>query len=362
MRLIGLFLVCTAVSPSNPVVRVKDIASVEGVRENQLIGYGLVVGLNGTGDKRQTFFSAQSLANVLDRMGVQINPTAIQVRNTAAVMITATLPPFAQPGTRLDVQVAAIGDATNLQGGLLLMTPLKSAGGTVFAVAQGSVVTGGFVAGRGGGNASTLNHPTAGRIPNGAIVEQPAPSVMPDERLSLQLRSADFTTASRLAEAINQRLNSEAASALNSALVVVKIPPNWKGRTVQLLSEIESLTLEADRASRIVVNEKTGTIVLGRNIQIRPVSILHGALSVEVRTSLEISQPAPFSQGKTTTVPQVEVTAKEEKARGLQLAPGSTVDDLVRALEAIGSTPRDIIAILQCIKAAGALDAEIEVI
>lgn len=342
-------------------VRIKEIASLEGVRDNQLIGYGLVVGLNGTGDKRQTFFSAQTLANLLDRMGVQVPAQAMLVRNTAAVLVTANLPPFAQPGTRLDVHVAAVGDATNLQGGLLLLTPLKAANGEVFAVAQGPVLTAGFVARGGVGNTATLNHPTAGRVPGGAIVERAPPSAVPGDRLRLQLRHADFTTASRLAEAVNRRF-AGSARCESAALVEVAIPPEFAGRPIEFMAAIETLTLETDAVQKIVINERTGTIAAGRDIRIRPVAILHGALSIEIRTTFEVSQPPPLSAGQTTTVPEVQVGVREEQAKHIQLKPEATVDDLARALTAIGATARDIIAILQNLKAAGALDAEIEVI
>lgn len=362
--LLLLLLVLTGppLAAAPPVVRIKELAAIEGVRDNQLIGYGLVVGLNGTGDKRQTFFSAQSLANVLDRMGVQVAATAMQVRNTAAVMVTATLPPFAQPGVKIDLQVAAIGDATNLQGGLLLLTPLKSATGAVFAVAQGAVVTGGFAAGRSGANSTTVNHPTAGRIPGGAIVERAAPSVMPTEVLRLQLKQADFTTATRLSAAINARFGETIAKCENAGLVAVDIPASWRTRAPELVAAIEVLTLQADHRSRIVINERTGTIVMGRELKIAPVSILHGALNVQVRTTLDVSQPAPLSRGQTQVVPQQDVSTREEAARNIQLEEGSTVQDLVRSLQAIGSTPRDVIAILQALKSAGALEAELEVI
>ncbi|MBI5084541.1 MAG: flagellar basal body P-ring protein FlgI [Acidobacteria bacterium] len=361
MRLILIILLACGL-PLTGAVRVKELASIEGVRDNQLIGYGLVVGLNGTGDKRQTFFSAQTLANLLDRMGVQVSPTAMLVRNTAAVMLTATLPPFAQPGSGIDVQVAAIGDSSNLQGGLLILTPLKSSGGAVYAVAQGPVITGGFSAGKGGSNASTVNHPTAGRIPNGAIVEQAAPSIPPSGRLSLQLRWADFTTASRLVQVVNKHFNADLARAESPGLVSVTIPAEWAKRPIQFTAEVESLSVEADRPARIVISERTGTITAGREIRIRPTAILHGNLTVSVETSYVVSQPEGFSEGKTTVVPQTNVTAKEEAAKSVQLKQGATVDDLVKALLAIGSTPRDIIAILQNLKSSGALEAEIEVI
>lgn len=367
MRAIWLLLLLLALgwpaarlSGASPV-RVKELVTLEGVRDNQLIGYGLVVGLNGTGDKRQTVFSAQTLANLLDRMGVQVNPTALLVRNTAAVLVTANLPAFAQPGARLDVSVAAIGDSSNLQGGLLVMTPLKGADAQTYAVAQGSVVTGGFVGGR-GGNSSTLNHPTAGRIMNGALVEREAPSQLPAGLLKLQLRRADFTTASRLAAAVNQAFGAGVAKPENSALVSVRVPDEYKERVVDLVAGVESLTLEVDRGARIVVQERTGTIVMGKQVRIRPVAILHGGLSVEIQTRLEVSQPEALSRGQTVTTPQPAVAVKEEKARSLTLQEGATVEDLARALTAVGATPRDIIAILQNLQSAGALDAEVEVL
>jgi flagellar P-ring protein precursor FlgI len=357
--LFALFLLL--VPPTRPAVRIKEIASLEGVRDNQLIGYGLVVGLNGTGDKRQTFFSAQTLANLLDRMGVQVPAQAMLVRNTAAVLVTANLPPFAQPGTRLDVHVAAVGDATNLQGGLLLLTPLKAANGEVFAVAQGPVLTAGFVARGGAGNSATLNHPTAGRVPGGAIVERAPPTAVPNGRLRLQLRHADFTTASRLAEAVNRRF-AGSARCENAALVEVAIPTEFEGRPIEFMAAIESLTLETDSVQKIVINERTGTIAAGRDIRIRPVAILHGALSIEIRTSFDVSQPPPLSAGQTAVMPEIQVGIREEQAKHIQLRPEATVDDLARALTAIGATARDIIAILQNLKAAGALDADVEVI
>jgi flagellar P-ring protein precursor FlgI len=345
---------------ANPV-RVKELAALEGVRDNQLLGYGVVVGLNGTGDKRQPVFPAQTLVNLLERMGVQVPATAIQVRNVASVMVSANLPPFAQPGVKIDVHVAAIGDSTNLQGGLLVMTPLKGGNAVVYAVAQGPVVTGGFVAGR-GGNGTTVNHPTAGRIPNGAIVEQPAPSVMPGDKLRWQLRQSDFTTAARMAAAMNKRFESPIASCESSGVVVVKLPADWKSREVEFIAEIEALTIEADRQGRIVINERTGTIVLGREVVIRPVSILQGNLTVQIETTYTASQPNPLSQGETVVVPKVNVAAKEDAAKNLTLKNGATVDDLVKALMAVGSTPRDIIAVLQNLRSAGALEAELEVI
>ncbi len=357
-RLLAVLLLTAAAAPA--AARLKELASLEGVRDNQLMGYGLVVGLNGTGDKRQTVFSAQALTNILRRMGVTVNPTAILVRNMAAVMVTATLPPFAQPGTRIDVTAAAIGDSTNLQGGLLLLTSLQGPDGEVYAAAQGALLTGGFVAG-GGGNAQTLNHPTVGRIPSGAIIERSPPTVAPTDKFRLQLRQADFSTAARITEALNQRFPN-AAHAESSAAVLVTMPASFASRSVEFVAEMESLTVEADRMQKVVINERTGTIVLGKEVRISPVAILHGALSVEVRTTFEVSQPNPVAQGETKVVPTVNVDAKEAKAQNVVLSQGATVEDLVRALQAIGSTSRDIIAILQNMRAAGALSAEIEVI
>jgi flagellar P-ring protein precursor FlgI len=365
-RLLTLLLSMLAAAPVPCAVaaRLKELAAVEGVRENQLIGYGLVVGLAGTGDRRQTVFSAQSLTNMLERMGVSVPPTAIQVRNTAAVMVTATLPPFAQPGTRIDVTAAAVGDASNLQGGLLVLTGLRGSDGQVYAVAQGPVVTGGFVAGR-GGTQQTLNHPTVGRVPNGAIIERPSPTPPLGTRLRLQLRQADFTTAARVADTINKKFGSAGAPVArpeNASLVVIDRPPIYEARATEFIAELESLTVEADRPAKVVVNERTGTIVMGKEVSISPVAIMHGNLTVEIQTSFAVSQPPPLSSGTTQVVPQVGVGIKEEKARNVVLKQGATVEELVRALMAIGSTPRDIIVILQNLRAAGALEAELEVI
>jgi flagellar P-ring protein precursor FlgI len=361
VRLLVAVSMITRMSPG--AARVKELATIEGVRDNQLIGYGLVVGLAGTGDKRQTVFAAQSLANLLQRMGVSVAPSAIQVSNTASVIVTATLPPFGQPGTRLDVTAAAIGDAKNLQGGLLLLTPLKGADGNVYAAAQGSVVTGGFVAG-GGGNTQTVNHPTTGRVPEGAIVERAAPSIAPSNKVHLQLRQADFTTAARIASVINKQFGGDTpvARAENAALVTLETPSSYAGRPVEFIADVEGLVVEADRVARIVISERTGTITMGKDVKIAPVSIMQGNLTVQIETSLVVSQPGPLSGGETKVVPSIGVAVKEEKARNVSLKAGATVEDLVRALMSIGSTPRDVIAILQNLRAAGALDAVLEVI
>jgi flagellar P-ring protein FlgI len=362
MRLLAFSIMCLLGAESLPAARLKDLVDIEGVRDNQLIGYGLVVGLAGTGDKQQTVFTNQSLTNMLERMGVIVSPTAIQVKNTAAAMVTATLPAFAQPGLHIDITVASTGDASNLRGGILLLTSLRGADGQVYAVAQGPVVTGGFVAGRGGAQ-TTVNHPTVGRSPNGATVERPAPSVAPKNLVRLQLRQSDFTTSARIVDAVNKKFSaaSPSAHAENSGLVTVPVPPEFSARTMEFMSQLENLVVEADSAARVVVNERTGTIVLGKEVRISPVAILHGNLSVEVQTVQMVSQPNPLSAGTTEVVPQTTVSAKEEKARTVVLKQGATVEELVRALSAIGSTPRDIIAILQSLRSAGALEAELEV-
>ena len=275
-------------------------------------------------------------------------------------MITATLPPYAQPGSRIDATIAAMGDASSLQGGILLMTGLKGADGQTYAVAQGAAVIGGFVAG-GGGNSQAVNHPTVGRIPNGAIVERAAPSANIVTDVHLQLHNADFSTAARIAECINTKFG-DVAHADNAAVVTVGVPPEYAKNPTAFVAELERLTVEADRVQRIVVNERTGTIVMGKDVHISPVAILQGNLTVEIQTQLAVSQPAPLSTGTTQVTPQVAVGVKEQAARNLVLKEGATVEELVRALASIGSTPREIIAILQNLKSAGALEADLEVI
>jgi len=343
-------------------VRLKDLVTIEGVRANQLVGYGLVVGLAKTGDSQQTYFSAQSLTNLLQRMGVTISPTLITVKNTAAVIVTATLPPFAQPGSTIDVDVAAIGDASNLQGGLLVLTTLRGINGQVYASVQGPVITGGFAAGR-TANSQTVNHPTVGRIPNGASVERSAPSVAIGGVVKLQLKEADFTTSARIADVVNKHFGSPAtAHADNSGLVSVNLPAQFSGQPTEFISELERLLVEPDRIAKVVINERTGTVILGSGVKIAPVAIMHGNLTVAVETSLVPVPNGPFSSAAGTVAPETTVTAKDEKSRNLVLKEGATVEELVKALASIGSTTRDVIAILEALRAAGALDADLEVI
>lgn len=363
MRPLIVLLLPALLAPNLTAARLKELVAIEGVRDNQLIGYGLVVGLNGTGDKRQTVFSAQSLANLLQQMGISVPGAALKVNNTASVMLTATLPPFAQPGGRVDVTASAIGDATNLQGGMLLMASLKGVDGQTYAIAQGPVVTGGFVAGQ-GGNSSTLNHPTVGRVPAGAIIERSGPDPQLGSVVNLNLNRGDFTTASRIAAAINKAYpdGGGLAQARNSSRVSVAVPREFVGRSPEFIARIEAIEVEADRALKVVINERTGTVTLGRDVTIAPVAILHGGLTVEIQTSYDVSQPAPLADGNTVVTPRVGVGIKEDQARNIVLKQGASVDDLVRALTSIGATSRDVIAILQNLRSLGALEAEIEVI
>jgi len=342
--------------------RIKDIASFEGIRDNQLVGYGLVVGLNGTGDRSQTFFSTQTLANLLERSGITINPDQVRVKNIASVMVTATLPPSVRQGSRIDVMVSSIGDAQSLQGGVLIQTPLRAADNVVYAVAQGPVTLGGF---SGGGNSNRVqsNHPTGGRIPNGGIVEHEARiEISGKSRLNLVLYQNDFTTASRAVQAVNASAASEIARAVDGRTIEINVPANYTNRIVDFIALIENASMEVDGPARVVINEKTGTIVMGKDVQIADVSIIHGSLSLQVGTVLNVSQPEAFSKGQTTVVPDTTVTVQEEKGRTATLHKGASVEEVVKALNAIGAGPRDIIAILQAIKAQGALQADLEVI
>jgi len=343
--------------------RIKDIAAFEGVRDNQLIGYGLVVGLNGTGDSDQTKFPVQSLVNVLERMGVTINRSDITVKNVAAVMVTATLPPFVRQGTKIDVLVSSMGDAKSLAGGTLLMTPLKGADSQVYSVAQGPVLTNSFSF---GGQAATAqkNHPTAGRIPEGALVERELPNVLAGRNtFRLNLNQPDFTTASRIASAINGKFKNGIARCSDAGSVEIAIPQDYRDRTVDFLASLESLDVRTDTMAKVVMNERTGTIVMGENVRIATVAVSHGNLTLYIKETPKVSQPQPFSEkGKTVVVPRTDLNVKEEKGGGLTvLREGANIGDVVKALNAIGVTPRDLIGIMQALKAAGALQAELVV-
>ncbi|GER94490.1 flagellar basal body P-ring protein FlgI [Dissulfurispira thermophila] len=341
--------------------RIKDIATFSGVRENELIGYGLVVGLNGTGDKDGTYIF-QPFANMLNRMGINVNAADIKgkTKNIAAVIVTAKLPTMVKPGSKVDVQVSSIGDAKSLQGGTLLMTPLKGADGNVYAVAQGPVSIGGFVAG-GAGAQAIKNHPNVGSVPNGAIVEKEVPVQLNDKnRLDLLLTVPDITTAKKTADRINMTLGGVFARAESPSVVSIKVPDIYASKVVDLMSKVELINVDVDAPARVVVNERTGTIVIGENVTISPIALAHGGLTIEIKTEYQVSQPPPLSPEKaeTVVVPQKEVKAEEKKAALVEVK-GATIGELAKALNALGVTPKDLIAILQAIKASGNLKAEL---
>jgi len=342
---------------------IKDVTTIEGVRDNLLMGYGVVVGLTRTGDSQQTIFSTQTLANLLQRMGVQVSPTAMMVNNMAAVFVTATLPPFARPGMKIDVTVSSAGDAKSLAGGMLLLTPLKAADGQVYAEAQGPLTLGGYSAGR-NGNVKVVNHLTVGRVPEGGIVERDtAVSLASMSTISLLLRNPDFAAADDIAAAINKEMGKEVARAVDSRRVDIVGINAGPGVVPELMARIGDLAVHVNPPAKVVVNERTGTIVMGGSVTLGACSILHGNLAIEVTTKLEVSQPAPLSpNGQTVVVPETQVQATETPTQSIRLQEGSTVEDLVRGLETIGASARDVASILQAIKEAGALDADLEVL
>jgi flagellar P-ring protein precursor FlgI len=346
-------------------VRIKDIADIRGVRQNQLVGYGLVIGLEGTGDSDSALFTIQSLASLLEKMGVTVQPADIEdVENVAAVMVTANLPPFASLGNRIDVLVSSIGDAENLQGGTLLFTPLKAADGSVYAIAQGPVSTGGFAASGNSGDQVQKNFPTVGRVVGGALVEKEIHSNFNQkDSLTLALQHPDFTTAARVAQAINRAFYSQIAQTENAGSIHVRVPKSYTGNTVQFVTMIESLGVTPDMVSKVVVNERTGTVIMGENVRISTIAIAHGNLSIQIDESQNVSQPLPFSRGGETVVtPQSEVIVQEGKNPLFLVESGVSIGEVVKALNALGVTPRDLIAIFQALKAAGALQAELEII
>ena len=341
--------------------RIKDIAAFDGVRENQLVGYGIVVGLNGSGDSDQTKFPVQSLVGALDRMGVTVNRNDITVKNIAAVMVTAQLPPFAKQGNRLDVVVSSLGDAKSLAGGTLMMAPLKGADGQVYAVAQGAILTNSFSYG-GQAAAAMKNHPTAGTLPGGALIEREIPNVLANKsELKLNLHQSDFTTASRVAAAINGRFNAQVATLSDPGSVHVALPDEYRGRVVEFVANLERLEVNPDVMARVVMNERTGTIVMGENVRISTVAVSHGNLTVVIKETPRVSQPRALAQGTTTVVPRTDLKIAEEKVNLSLLREGANLGEVVRGLNTLGVTPRDLLGIMQAIKAAGALNAELSV-
>ncbi len=343
--------------------RIKDVADFEGVRENQLVGYGLVVGLAGTGDSlRNSPFTRQSLAAMLERLGVNASNGNLNTRNVAAVMVTANLPPFASQGSRIDVTVSALGDSRSLAGGQLLVTPLMAADQQVYAVAQGSLAIGGFAAQGASGSSVSRGVPTAGRIPSGALVEREVHfDIAAQSELRLSLRNPDFTTAQHIAAAINTAVGAEAARASNPGSVILRRPEGYAGDMVSLIGRIENLQVEVDTPARIVIDENSGIVVMGENVKVSTVAIAQGNLTISITEDPFVSQPAPFSRGETVVAPSSGVEVEEE-AGGLVVVPGGVpLRQLVNGLNALGVSPRDMIAILQALKAAGAIQAEIEV-
>lgn len=349
--------------PASGASRVKDIADFEGVRGNMLIGYGLVVGLNGTGDSlRNSAFTQESLVGMLERLGVSTRGTNLNTKNVAAVMVTATLRPFARQGGRVDVGVSALGDAKSLLGGTLLATPLLGADGEAYAVAQGALAVGGFEA-KGEGESVTRGVPTAARVPNGAIVEREVDFKLDDlGEVRLALKNPDFTTAQRIARAVDGRLAAGAARATDPGTVVVAVPGSYRGRTAELMTEIEQLAVQPDTAARILLDERSGIIVMGENVRISRVAVAQGNLTVRVTEEPQVSQPNPLGEGETVVVPRSRVEVDDDAGNRMAvIESGVTLDRLVQALNALGVGPRDMIGIIQAIKAAGALQADVEV-
>jgi flagellar P-ring protein precursor FlgI len=365
--LLGSFLsFISYAKPASQLARIKDVATIEGIRDNQLVGYGLVVGLRGTGDSSQTVFPAQTLISALERMGITVPQTGsnsasnMQVKNMAAVFVVATLPPFSRPGYKLDITASSAGDARSLEGGILLMTPLYGPDGQIYAQAQGALVLGGYMAAS-GGNSKQLNHPTTARIPGGALVERPVPFDLKQMRVvSVLLNDADFHTAERMAAAVNTTLGSLRAHAVDSRRVEITLAPDED--MAALLDRIEAVEVEVYPRARVVVNERTGTVVIGGTVRLQPVSILHGGLSVNVISESLVSQPNPGSAGTTQVVQQTSIQAQDKPVNRIDLKEGATVEDLVQELQRTGAGARDVISILQAMKEAGALEADLEVL
>jgi len=360
--LTALLLLATAAVQAE---RVKDLASIAGVRSNQLVGYGLVVGLDGTGDQTsQAPFTVQSLKNMLAQFGITIPPNVNpQLKNAAAVVISADLPPFAKPGQQIDITVSSIANSKSLRGGTLLMSPLKGADGNVYAIAQGNLIVGGFGAGGSDGSSITVNVPSVGRIPNGATVERAVPSPFANgDFLTLNLHNPDFTTANRLTGAINRTMGADTASALDGTSVRVRAPQN-RSQRVTFVSMLENLTVDPGEApARVIVNSRTGTVVIGSNVRVSPAAISHGNMTVTITEEQQVSQPAPLAGGSTAVTQASNIQVVQEDARMFLFNPGVSLDDIVRAVNQVGTAPGDLVAILEALRQAGALRAELIVI
>jgi flagellar P-ring protein precursor FlgI len=360
--LIALLLVLPVSADTGVTSRLKDVVTLRGVPSEPLIGYGLVVGLNKTGDKRQTIFSSQSLANMLQRFGVSVDPSDIKIENVAAVIVTAELNAFSQLGARVDVTASSIGDARSLQGGTLLPTPLRTVNGSTAVMAQGPLSIGGFGA-SGGGSSVSVNHLTVGRVPGGGFVQVARQTALPAlDQIVFALRDPDFISARRVADAINIELGADAATVEDAGTVSVAVPASSRSAIATFVARLEPLPVLIDQIARVAINERTGTVVMGGDVRIGPAAVAHGNLSVRIATQLQVSQPQPFGLGQTTVVPQTQLDVAETHAQLVELNSGTTLADVIKALNALGATPRDIIAIMQALKAAGALRAEIVIL
>lgn len=360
LSIISLALLNIIMTNSASAARIKDIADVEGVRGNQLFGYGVVIGLNGTGDGNMSQFTTRSISNLLQRLGIQVRPQDVRTKNVASVIVTATLPAFVRPGTKIDVTLSSMGDAKSLSGGTLLFTPLKAADGNVYAVSQGPVSVGGFSV-QGGGDTAQRNHPTVGTISSGAIVERSIPfDLFQSGRVRIVLREPDFTTMTHVVSGINASLGRPIAQAMDSGVVEVAIPEDVKGDPINFVSQVENVQIETDIGARVVVNERSGTVIMGENVRIDKVALAHGNLSIAIRSETAVSQPQGFApQGQTAAVTNTDVTVGEEN-RALSLLGGDvTLADVVAALNALGASPRDLISIFVALKKAGALKADL---
>lgn len=364
MRLLLLPALALALAVPAHAERIKDLAHVRGVRTNQLIGYGLVVGLAGTGDSDKTRFTIQSIVSMLSRMNIRIDPQGLKLKNVAAVMVIADLPAFAREGNTIDITVNSIGDAKSLTGGTLLVTPLRGHDGNIYAVGQGPLSVGGFSIAAKGGAGETKNHPTVGRIPDGALVEREVPvELAADDIITLQLRDADFTTAARMAKVIDMNLGGPFAKALDSGTIEVTLPPPYrKGKQVEFVALVERLQVTPDAVAKVIVNERTGTIIMGQDVRLAPVAVAHGNLTVSIKRENVAVPAAPLTPGQTAIQTNVDVQVEEEQRNLVNLKEGASLADVVEGLNQLGATPRDLITILQAIKQAGALRAEVEVI
>ena len=377
-----VLLISVIVPSAGYSARIKDITSIKGIRQNQLLGYGLIIGLNGTGDKGGTKFTIQGLVNMLEHMGVHVDPDEVKVKNVAAVVVSAKLPPFARVGKKIDVTLSSIGDAKSLQGGTLLLTPLKGVDGKVYALAQGPISIGGYSAGGAAGGGVTKNHPTVGKISGGANIEKEIPlSIMSQNEMTIMLNNPYFNTADRAAKAINLRIGENVAEAIDPGTLKFSIPEKFQNNVVNLIAQVGEIQVEPDSIAKVIVNEKTGTVVVGENVRIQKVAVAHGNLSINIKENKNVSQPQPFAPsgagvaprqmrdgtvvapgGSTVVTSESQVAVAEENSRLLLIPKGRTIGELVNALNAIGVTPRDLITILQAIKAAGALQGELEII